>query len=105
MLCLEEGRQVMNAPVINIKNVKVNKALSEETICFSGELLVNGISIPISNRGNGGAHMYGAYSPEQRSALKIAEDVAAAMPAIYLSEYDMLLPMDLDLLISMRIGG
>ena len=42
---------------IEVKAVKVHHDMSEETLCFSGNLYVDGKKIcQISNRGNGGCH-------------------------------------------------
>ena len=44
---------------IEVKAVKVHHDMSEETLCFSGNLYVDGKKIcQISNRGNGGCHEY-----------------------------------------------
>lgn len=44
---------------IELKNVKINARLSEETTCFSATLYVNGEKAgEVTNRGHGGPNMY-----------------------------------------------
>lgn len=44
---------------IELKNVKVNKALSEETACFSATLYIDGKkAAEVSNRGQGGCNEF-----------------------------------------------
>jgi hypothetical protein len=44
---------------IELKNLKVVKALSEETVCFTAKLYIEGVACGmVSNRGTGGAHEY-----------------------------------------------
>ena len=52
---------------IELKNIKTNNALSEETICFSANVYRDGNKIgTIGNRGCGGDHEYGFDYDEQK---------------------------------------
>ena len=44
---------------IELKNIKTNNALSQETICFSANLYLDGKKLgEVVNRGCGGSHEY-----------------------------------------------
>ena len=52
---------------IEVKAVKVHHDMSEETLCFSGNLYVDGKKIcQISNRGHGGCHEYYMTAEEEK---------------------------------------
>ena len=76
---------------IEIKNLKINERLSEETLCFSATVYVDGKrAFEACNRGHGGANEYhGDYDA--------AAAYAATLPP-YTSEVGSL-PYDLDMLI------
>lgn len=78
-------------PEIKIKKLKVNESLSEETLCYSATINVDGVdAIAAGNRGTGGASEYHPlYSPKGsddkaherfRTAMKKIEDYAATLP-------------------------
>lgn len=55
---------------ITIKKFTVNKALSEETLCFSATVFVDGkMAFSVLNRGNGGCHEYSTYGIENGRKL------------------------------------
>lgn len=62
-----------------IKNVKVNDAMSEGTICFSLDLYVDGKKFAaVSNQGRGGCHRTVAYPPfTQRDIDRVEAEMAA----------------------------
>jgi len=46
-------------PIITLKNFKMNDRMSEETLCFSADLLVDGKNVGyVTNHGHGGCHDY-----------------------------------------------
>ncbi len=61
-----------------IKNVKVNDAMSEETTCFSLDLYVDGKKFAaVSNQGRGGCHRTVAYPPfTQRDIDRVEQEMA-----------------------------
>ncbi len=47
----------MKKPVLTLKNLVTNEKLSEETVCFSAKLYVDGtLTAEVANRGCGGCH-------------------------------------------------
>jgi hypothetical protein len=69
---------------LELKNIKLNMAFSEETICFKADLYVNGKKVAYaSNDGRGGCTFYNTYSLELRPLLKQAEDWANALPSTF----------------------
>lgn len=76
---------------IELKNLKINERLSEETTCFSATVYVDGKrAFEASNRGHGGANEY-------HGGYEAAAAYAATLPP-YTSEVGSL-PYDLDMLI------
>jgi hypothetical protein len=68
---------------IEIKNVKINKMFSEETICFKADVYINGKKIAYAeNDGHGGSTFYNAYDIKDREVLKDAEQYATNLPSI-----------------------
>lgn len=66
---------------IEIKNIKINTAFSEETICFKADVYVNGVKTAYaSNDGHGGDTFYNAYE-NKRELLKQAEAYAQSLPS------------------------
>ena len=66
---------------IELKNVKVNRCMSEETYCFSASVWVDGIRAgEVSNRGNGGPHMYSPSGLEKQ-----IDEYAKTLPDIDIS--------------------
>lgn len=66
---------------IEIKNVKINKAFSEETICFIADVFVNGVKTAYAkNDGRGGNTFYNAYEGK-RDLLAKAEEYAKTLPS------------------------
>jgi hypothetical protein len=50
---------------ITLTKLKINRALSEETDCFSATIMVNGVAVgDVVNRGGGGSHEYHWNKPE-----------------------------------------
>jgi hypothetical protein len=67
---------------IQIKNIKVYNALSEETTCFTADVFVNGKKIAYAkNDGRGGSTYYNHYNREDRPALEAAEEFAKTLPS------------------------
>jgi len=69
---------------IELKNVKINKMFSEETICFKADVYINGKKIAFAeNDGRGGCTFYYAYDISNgRQVLKEAEEYAKTLPSI-----------------------
>ena len=66
---------------INVKNVKINQAFSEETLCFTADVFVNGKKTAhAKNDGRGGCTWYHAY-PNMHEVLKQAETHAKSLPS------------------------
>ena len=66
---------------LELKNVKINEAFSEETLMFKADLFVDGKKVGYaSNDGRGGCTSYNAYE-NQREALGKAEAYALTLPS------------------------
>jgi len=66
---------------LELKNIKVNLAFSEETTMFKADIYANGKKIGYAdNDGHGGCTCYNAYEG-QREALKAAEAFAQTLPS------------------------
>ena len=66
---------------LELKNVKINEAFSEETLMFMADLFVNGKKVAYANNdGRGGCTFYNAYE-NQREALAKAEAYAKSLPS------------------------
>jgi hypothetical protein len=69
---------------LELKNVKLNMAFSEETICFKADLYVEGKKVAYaSNDGHGGCTHYNVYSPELKPLLQQAEDYCKTLPSTF----------------------
>lgn len=68
---------------IDIKNIKVNLAFSEETTCFTADIFVNGIKTAYArNDGHGGCTSYASYhKPNDDENLRQAEAFAKTLPS------------------------
>jgi hypothetical protein len=76
----------MKSTKIEIKNIKTNKSFSEETICFTADIYVNGIKTGYArNDGRGGCTDYNRYEGKME-LLKEAEAYAKSLPS-HVSEY------------------
>jgi hypothetical protein len=65
---------------IELKNVKVNEAFSEETTCFIADVFINGKKVAhAKNDGRGGCTDYYPYEG-QRELLNLAEDFCKRLP-------------------------
>jgi|LauGreDrversion4_2_1035121.scaffolds.fasta_scaffold110645_4 hypothetical protein len=65
---------------IQLKNVKINDAFSEETICFKADVFANGKKIALAeNNGRGGCTSINPY-PEMRSKLAELESHCKSLP-------------------------
>lgn len=66
---------------LELKNVKINEAFSEETLMFKADLFVDGKKVGYANNdGRGGCTFYNAYE-NQREKLKEAEAYALTLPS------------------------
>ena len=66
---------------LELKNVKINEAFSEETLMFMADLFVDGKKVAYANNdGRGGCTFYNAYE-NQREALREAEAFALTLPS------------------------
>ena len=67
---------------LELKNVKINEAFSEETLMFKADLYVNGKKVAYANNdGRGGCTFYNTYSQDLRPLLKEAEEFVKALPS------------------------
>ena len=68
---------------VEIKNIKLNLAFSEETTCFKADIFVDGKKAGYaSNDGHGGSTCYNAYDVKGRDLIAQAEKHFSAMPDI-----------------------
>lgn len=67
---------------IELKNIEINQRLSEETICFSADIFIDGVKAgQASNRGHGGCTDYHHLNTDtSRMLIKNAEKYAASLP-------------------------
>ena len=83
---------------LSLGKLKIVKALSEETTCFTADLLLDGRVIAhLSNRGHGGCDEVRAVD---RDALKAAEEWCKTLPPLPGFQGCAPLPMDLELYVS-----
>jgi hypothetical protein len=69
---------------IQIKNIKIYEALSEETTCFTADVFVNGKKIAYAkNNGHGDSTYYNTYNPKHRPILEAAEEFAKTLPSTF----------------------
>lgn len=82
---------------VELKNIKIVQALSEETLCFTAVAYVDGIkTFYVSNRGHGGCHEYTEVDckSETRARFDAVDAWAKTLPS---AQYgDLELPRDLD---------
>lgn len=87
---------------IELKNIKVSKNRSEETICFTADLYINKKLVSFcKNRGNGEMTDYRAIDRKDDILIQQAEIFAKTLDPIN-TEWGPL-PMDLELLIDMTV--
>jgi len=82
---------------LELKNIKIVKALSEETVCFTAFGYVNGIkTFTVSNRGHGGCHEYAEIDcePDTRARFDAVDAWAKSLPPDHYNGME--LPRDLD---------
>jgi hypothetical protein len=71
---------------LELKNVKINEAFSEETLMFKADLYVNGKKVAYANNdGRGGCTFYNAYSQELRPLLAQAEAYCITLPSKFVT--------------------
>lgn len=95
---------------ITVKNLKIMEELSEETLCFSATVYVDGKrAFRAKNGGHGGCNMYLPIEPyaESRQILARAEKYAKSLPGFYSEKYPELgeIPMDLDIVLDDAINS
>ena len=84
---------------LELKNKKICKWMSEETICFTASLYVDGKRVAlVSNGGKGGAH---SYYIRNHDLFAKAEEYCKTLPPEKYRDFE--LPMDLELKISMML--
>ena len=68
---------------IELKNIQINKSFSEETICFTADIYVNGKKTGYArNDGRGGCTYYSSYhKPNNEHDLRQAEAYAKSLPS------------------------
>ncbi len=83
---------------IELRKLSINTRLSEETICFSADIFIDGIKCgTASNRGYGGSTDYDHLNTDSSKMLiKNAEKFCAAMPPIDLGMNGRTMPMSLE---------
>lgn len=71
---------------LELKNVKINEAFSEETLMFKADLYVNGKKVAYANNdGRGGCTFYREYSRELRPLLEQAEAYCKTLPSKFVT--------------------
>lgn len=91
---------------IELKNVKINLAFSEETVMFKADVYVNGVKTAYANNdGHGGSTFYSAYDGSKRALLKEAEDFCQTLPSEFskLGDKSYEIKMDLEHFIDITI--
>ena len=69
---------------LELKNVKINEAFSEETLMFKADLYVNGKKVAYANNeGRGGCTFYNTYSKDLRPLLEQAEAYCKTLPSTF----------------------
>lgn len=69
---------------LELKNININLAFSEETIMFKADLYVNGKKVAYAhNDGRGGCTFYREYSRELRPLLEQAEAYCKTLPSTF----------------------
>lgn len=92
----------MSKPILTIKNLTTNAALSEETACFSAVLYVDGVKTAnVNNRGCGGAHEMRFVSGSKWNERTLDEACKAAYGTY--EAYGMTMDYNLELLISTEV--
>jgi hypothetical protein len=95
----------MNAPKIELRNIKHTAWASEETHCYQASLYVDGTKWGlVGNDGHGGADFfYGADGKTWSDIAKLNERIASTVPPY---EYEgRSLPYDLEMLCSERVSA
>lgn len=88
---------------IEVKKISHNARLSEETMCFSADLYIDGKNIgTVSNRGHGGCNDFGVYGAENRALMQKAEEFCKGLPSV--RSYDMDLDMDLEFFVTLLVS-
>ena len=90
---------------LELKNIKIVKELSEETICFTAFGYVDGIkTFTVSNRGHGGCHEYAEINcePDTRARFDEVDAWAKTLPPQKFGDIE--LSSDLDLMIDDLLG-
>jgi len=86
---------------LEMKNVKVYDSMSEETICFEGNLYKDGIKVGrVENSGKGGCHRY----EFNFSVEKEMDEYCKTLPKIQSEWFPEGLEQDLELWISTTVG-
>lgn len=71
---------------LELKNVKINEAFSEETLMFKADLYVNGKKVAYAeNDGRGGCTFYREYSRELRPIIAQAEEYCKTLPSKFVT--------------------
>jgi hypothetical protein len=88
---------------IEVKKISHNARLSEETMCFSADLYVDGKNIgSVGNRGHGGCNDFNVYGADNRALMQKAEEFCKGLPPV--NSYDMVLPMDLEFFVTLLVS-
>ena len=83
---------------IELKNFKFYDRLSEETLCFIGNIWINGIKCGYAeNSGKGGCTSYHNEGTQQsRELMKQAEEYCLTLPPYYIGKNDFVINMTLE---------
>jgi hypothetical protein len=69
---------------LELKNIRVNLAFSQETTMFKADLFVNGKKVAYANNdGHGGCTFYRVYDKSLNELLSQAEEYATTLPSKY----------------------
>jgi hypothetical protein len=93
---------------IELRAIRVNTRMSEETTCFTASLYIDGKKIGHAcNRGTGGPTEYGADSHELYDKLREAEEYCKSLPPYKYESQDgsATIPMDMELFIDIIVDN
>jgi len=83
---------------LELKNVKINEAFSEETLMFKADLYVNGKKVAYAeNDGRGGCTFYREYSRELRPIIEQAEAYCKTLPSKFVTYGEKTIEIESDL--------
>ena len=94
----------METPVITLKQLKINERLSDDSLCFSCVVYVNGTrAFEVWDNGQGGVVEYNPLGKNGAKLLSLVEEYARGLPPLPSEFFPEGLEMDIDLLVDSLI--